>query len=117
MPFQMRDETAGINIVYIDNAGQLGLGSLPNSGMALTVQGSNVISAAGNFGCGVLLAGSISGYEGAVFIPANSSSTVAIATAQLPTVTAGVNTSAVSTSQVVLNNAGGGDSTVQYAIW
>ncbi|WP_213805765.1 hypothetical protein [Granulicella sp. dw_53] len=117
MPFQLRDETGGFNVMYVDNANQMGLGSLPNGGVALTVQGNSLLSQSGNFGCGVLVAGSQAGYEGAVFAPANGTATVAISAAQQPTVTSSLPTLAADANNVVFNNAGGGAINALYAIW
>lgn len=44
MAFVLKDETAGIDIMYVDNANQMGLGSLPVNGQALTVNSYGLIS-------------------------------------------------------------------------
>lgn len=53
MPFRFRDETAGRDLFYCDNAGQLGLGSLPNSDQALTVLGISVLDPSARFADGL----------------------------------------------------------------
>jgi len=117
MPFQMRDETAGIDILYIDNSGNAGLGSIPNGGQYLTVQGQNFISTSAQLGDGVLVPGSQAGYEGVVSIPANSTANIAISASQSPTVTTTAATAAISPTQVTLSNQGGATVTAPYAIF
>jgi hypothetical protein len=114
MPFRFRDETAGRDLVYIDNAGQLGLGSLPNSGQALTVLGASVLDPSARFADGMLRAGSPAAFTGVVTTPVGGSVTVAITTAQNPTVTSTVNAASVSTSQVTFPGTG---SPNNYSIW
>ena len=49
MAFVLKDETAGIDIMYVDNANQMGLGSLPVNGQALTIGGAGILSPAAVF--------------------------------------------------------------------
>ncbi len=117
MAFQMRDETAGQNILYIDNSGNAGLGSLPNSGEGITVHGNGLFSTSAALGNGVLVPGSQAGYEGIVAVPANSTASVAVSTAQIPNVTSTIPTSAVSTTDVVFGNQNSFNDNSQYSIW
>jgi hypothetical protein len=114
MPFKFRDETAGRDLLYIDNAGQLGLGSLPNSGQALTVLGISVLSPDARLQDGMLRAGAPAAYSGSVSAPVGTSATVAISTTQNPTVTSTVNPDSITTTAVVF--PGNGSSTT-YSIW
>jgi hypothetical protein len=95
----------------------LGFGTLPTNGQLITVQGISLLSTAANFGCGTLVAGSQAGYEGVVVIPSHSEATVAVATTQLPTVTASTPSTAVSTSSVTLENTNSVPINANYAIW
>jgi hypothetical protein len=117
MPFVMRDETAGINIVYIDNAGQLGLGSLPNSGQQITVQGNSLVSTSGNFACGGMPPGVQRAIEGSVSVPAGGSVTVAVSTSQPATVSAALRTSTVNNSEIVFVNDSPNSVQNTYSIW
>jgi hypothetical protein len=117
MPFEMRDETAGINILYVNNLGQMGLGSLPNSGQQLTVQGTNVISTAGNFACGAMPPGVQRAIEGSVSVPAGGSVAVAVSTAQPATVSAALRTAVVNNSEIVFVNDSPNAVVNSYSIW
>ena len=117
MPFQMRDETAGVNILYVDNSNQMGLGSLPISGQQLTVQGAGVVTIGGDFGCGVLGAGATAPVEGSISIPANSTATVPIVVTDIPTVGADAPAVGISRSAVILSNSTAAPRTVHYSIW
>lgn len=117
MPVILKDETTGLDILYIDNSGNVGLGSIPNSGQSLTVQGQSLISASAQFEGSVLVAGSQAGYEGSIYVPAGGSASVAISTSQIPTVTSqSGQPQSVSTTSVVLGSTGTSGN-VQYAIW
>lgn len=117
MAFQIKDETAGVNILYIDNSGQLGFGSLPNSGYAITIHGVSLVNVSGNFACGVMPAGAQAGYEGSVFAPGGGTATVSVVTSQIPTVTSTLDPSSVTTTTVSFDNTGGPSATINYAIW
>lgn len=117
MAFQIKDETAGVNILYIDNSNQMGFGSLPNAQQQLTVQGKSLVSLGGGFGCGMLPPGGQAGLEGSVFVAAGGDATVFLTTAQIPTVTAALQSPTVDTSHVVFNNSGSSDQTSNYAIF
>jgi hypothetical protein len=124
MPFQMRDETAGINILYVDNSNQMGLGSLPVNGQALTVQGNGFINQFGDLGSGVMGPGSQSGYEGSV-APGGFTAVVTISTVQQPVTTfpsAGqpgnsVTVSSITTTEVVFALPSGYSTSITYSIW
>ena len=114
MPFVMRDETAGRDLLYVDNAGQVGLGSLPNSGQALTVLGESVLSPDARFPDGMLRAGAPAAYRGVVSAPAGASVTVTISTVQNPTVTSSINASSITTTAVTFPGTGTSNN---YSIW
>ena len=118
MAFQMRDETAGINILYIDNSNQMGLGSLPVNGQALTVTGNGFIDQFGDLGDGVMPPGTQSGYEGTV-APGGFNAVITISTAQQPvaTIQGGVTATSITTTEVVLAFPSGFSSSITYSIW
>ncbi len=117
MPFQIKDETAGVNILYIDNSGQMGFGSLPNAAQQLTVQGTSLVSLGGGFGCGMMPPGGQNSLEGSVFVAAGGVATVFLTTAQIPTVTASLQSPTVDTSHIVFSNPGSSGQTVTYSIF
>jgi hypothetical protein len=117
MPFQMRDETAGVNILYVDNANQMGLGSLPINGQALTVQGNGFINLFGDLGTGVMVPGSQDGYEGTL-TSGGFTAVVTIITTQQPIVTfptTTVTTTEVTTTEIVFATPSG--FLMSYSIW
>lgn len=115
MSFQLRDETDGIDIMYVDNANQMGLGSLPVNSQAIAVNGTGFISIDGDLGEGVIVPGSQSGYEG-LLTPGGGNAVVTISTAQQPTVTSTVPPISITTQTVVFSTASGGIQT-NYSIW
>ncbi len=117
MPFQMRDETSGVDILYIDNANQMGLGSLPVNGQALTVGGNGFLNQDGDLGNGVLNPGAQAGFEGIVTASGSGgfSVVVTISTAQQPTVTSNAPVSSITTRTVVFLTSAG--FVVNYSIW
>lgn len=117
MPFQIRDETAGRVLFYIDNAGQLGLGSLPNNGQKITVLGASVLDSNARFADGTLKPGVPAAYYGQLSIPAYGSANVAISTAQQPSVTSSISPSSITTNYVTFPNGSGSDVTNTYSIW
>jgi hypothetical protein len=117
MPFQFKDETANRVLFFIDNAGQLGLGSLPNSGQKITVLGASVLDSNARFPDGSLRPGVPAAYYGSVYIPAGSSANIAISTAQAPTVTSTLPPTGVNTSNVTIPNTTVDDKTNNYSIW
>ena len=86
MPFRFRDETAGRDLLYVDNAGQLGLGSLPNSGQALTVNGQSIIDNSAQFAPSMFRPGGAVAIEGVVSVPPGGSTTILTNTGVVPTV-------------------------------
>jgi hypothetical protein len=118
MAFQMRDETAGINIMYVDNSNQMGLGSLPVNGQALTVHGNGFINQFGDLGSGVMVPGTQSGYEGSVS-PGGFTAVITISTAQQPiaTIPGGITATSITTTEVVLALPSGFSSSITYSIW
>jgi hypothetical protein len=119
MAFQMRDETAGVNILYVDNSNQMGLGSLPVNGQALTVQGNGFIDQYGDLGSGVMGPGTTSGYEGTI-APGGFTAVITISTAQQPIATypsSGITATSITTTQVVLALPSGYSSSITYSIW
>lgn len=117
MPFQITDETAGRVLFYIDNAGQLGLGSLPNNGQQITVLGASVLDSNARFADGTLKPGVPAAYYGLLSIPAYGSANVAISTDQAPSVTSTYAPSAVTNTSVTFANSAGSDVTNTYSIW
>jgi hypothetical protein len=117
MPFQIKDETAGVVLLYIDNSNQMGFGSLPNAQQQLTVQGRSLVSLGGGFGCGMLPPGGQAGLEGSVFVAAGGQATVFLTASQIPTVTASLQSPTVNATQVVFNNSGSSGQTGNYAIY
>lgn len=111
MPFQMRDETAGINILYINNAGQCGLGTLPSGNQQLALQGMDFLDQFGNLAPGLLGPGSQNGYEGSL---APGGTIVVVTTVQLPQVTSTEPPTFISTTQVSWSASG---SPITYSIW
>lgn len=114
MPFQMTDVTAGINILYIDNAGQLGLGSLPVNGQALTVQGNGFVNQEGNLGNGVLTPGGQYGFEG-IFTPGAYTATITISTTQQPIATSTAPITSLTTTTIAFLTTSG--ISVTYSAW
>jgi hypothetical protein len=117
MAFQIRDETAGIHILYVNNSNEMGLGSLPIAGKQLAVQGDGVVTIGGDFGCGVLGVGATAPIEGSIAIPPNSTATVPLAVNDIPTVGADAPAVEVSSSKVTFSNSTGSTRTISYSIW
>jgi hypothetical protein len=117
MPFQIKDETAGRVLFYIDNAGQLGLGGLPNNGQQITVLGQSVLDSNARFPDGTLRPGVPAAYYGMISVPAGGSASVAVSTAQAPTVTSTLPASTVTTSNIVFPNSSSGAIDNTYSIW
>ncbi len=115
MAFQLRDETAGIDILYVDNSNQMGLGSLPVNSQAIAVNGTGFLSIDGDLGQGVIAPGTQAGYEG-LLTPSGGNAVVTISTTQQPTVTSTVPPVSITTQTVVFSTASGGIQT-NYSIW
>lgn len=117
MAFQIRDVTDNLDLMYVDNSNQMGLGSLPVNGQALTIQGNGFVNQAGDLGDSILGPGGQVGYEGA-FAPGAISAVVTISTTQQPTVSASQPPVSITTNQVsFLLNGETVQSTINYSIW
>jgi hypothetical protein len=118
MPLIMRDETAGIDILYIDNAGQIGLMGSASAGQALAFAGFGVISGTYFLADSIAGPGSPSPLAGTVVIPLSSSATVGYSLPQIPTVTASSDPTSVSTGGATFTNTSSTDTqTITYKIW
>jgi hypothetical protein len=118
MPVIMRDETAGVDILYIDNAGQIGLMGSANGGQALSFAGFGVVSGTYFLSNSIAGPGSPSPLTGTVVIPVSSSATVGYSVPQIPTVTASSDPTAVSTGGATFTNTSTTDAqTITYKIW
>jgi hypothetical protein len=117
MPLIVRDETAGVDVIYIDNAGNVGLMGSANAGQALAFAGFGVVSGTYFLSDGIAGPGSPSPLAGTVVIPANSSGTVGYSVPQIPTVGATQDPTSVSTSGATFTNSGSTDQTITYKIW
>ncbi len=117
MPFQMRDVTGGFNVFYIDNSGNLGLGSLPNSGAQVTVSGTTLFNTNATLGAATVPPGAQINSNGSVSLPANGTVTVSYSFNNSPSVTSSVIASQVSSSSTTFTDSTGAASTVPYAIW
>lgn len=118
MPFQMRDETAGINILYIDNSGNAGLGSVSNGGASLAVQGTSIVNNSGQFASGLAGIGSALTAVGSVNIPPNTTSGISVAYQQIPTVNGSLAPVSVSTTSIQWQNTSTTATlTVTYSLW
>jgi hypothetical protein len=116
MSFQLRDETAGIDIMFVNNSNQMGLGSLPVNSQALTVNGNGFLNQFGNLGQNILNPGGQLGYEGSV-LSGGSTVTVTISTTQLPTVSATAPASGITVTQITFLTQSGVGQQVNYSIW
>lgn len=118
MAFILKDETAGVNILYFDNSGNLGIMGSANAGQALSLAGQGIISSGATFANSIAQSGSRSALAGTIVVPINSSATVNYSVPQVPAVTADVVPSSVSTTQTVFTNPSTtADATYGYNIW
>ncbi len=117
MPFQIRDETAGRDLFWIDNAGQLGLGSMPIQGQKITVLGSAVLDSNARFPDGSLRPGVPAAFYGSVYVPAGSTVNVSVSTMQPPTVSSILPPAAVSNSNISFPNTTPNDVVNTYSAW
>jgi hypothetical protein len=117
MPFQIKDETSGQILFFIDNVGQLGLGSLPANGSKITILGAAVLDSNARFADGTLKPGVPAAYYGSLFVPAFATANVGVSTAAPPAVTSAFHTNAVTTTTVSFENNTAGDATKDYSIW
>jgi hypothetical protein len=118
MPFLLKDETANVNVLYIDNLGQLGLMGSANSGQAFSFQGLGIITSGAYFATSLATAGSASSLTGTVVIPISSNGSVGYSVPQVPTVTSASAPSNVSTTAAQWTNSSTNATlTVSYNIW
>jgi hypothetical protein len=118
MPFVMKDETANVFILYIDNSGLIGLMGSANSGQALAFAGVGVITSGAYMANGIAKPGSPSPLTGTIVIPVNSNGSVTYSVPQMPTVAADTDPVSVSTTAVTFNNPSTTSSaTYKYKVW
>lgn len=118
MPFILKDETANVNILYIDNIGQAGLMGSANAGQALSFAGVSVISSGAYFADAVATAGCASSLSGTIVIPISGSGSIGYSLPQVPTVTASAVPSAATTTSTQFTNSSTTSAlTVNYNIW
>lgn len=118
MPFILRDETAGVDVIYIDTTGHIGLMGSANADQALSFANVGVISDEAWISPGVAPAGSSSPLTGTLVIPINGSSGVFYNVPQVPSVTSETDPTSVSTTQTIWTNPSGTATlTVPYNIW
>ena len=115
MSFLIKDETAGVNVLYIDYSGQVGIMGSSNAGQALTFAGVGVISTGATFASGVGQAGSPSPLQGTVVIPAGVDTAIGYSFPQPPSVSADLAPWSVTTTNATFYSAG--SKTVNYSIW
>jgi hypothetical protein len=115
MSFILKDETANVDVLYIDYSGQVGIMGSANSGQALTFAGVGVISTGATFASGVGQAGSPSSLEGTVVIPAGVNTSINYSYPQPPSVSSDLAPIAVTTTATTFYSAG--SRTVSYNIW
>jgi hypothetical protein len=106
MSFQIMDLTSGVPILFIDNNGNMGLGSLPANSQSLTVNGTGFTNEFGDIGSGLLGPGSPNGMEGSATATGFTAS-ITISTLQQPTVTASVPTQSITETVVVFLTSSG----------
>lgn len=118
MPFILRDETAGVDVIYIDNSGMIGIMGSANAAQAVSFANIGLISDDAWMAPGVAPAGSSSPLTGTVVIPINGSSGVFYNVPQVPSVTSDTDPSSVTTTQTIWTNPSGTATlTVPYNIW
>jgi len=117
MPFLLKDETAQTNILYFDNNGQAGIMGTSNAGQALSFQGLGIIDSDVMISPGLAVPGSPSPLTGAVLIPVGGSANVAYSVPQLPTVSASIDPTSVTTTSATFVNSTSTPAVVTYKIW
>jgi hypothetical protein len=117
MAFQIKDETSGQDILYVDNSNQMGLGALPVNGEALTIGGTGILSPAAIFTGQLAVPGVPASMTGSVAIIPGTSSSVEIVYIQIPTCTSSQPATGVSTTSIVWTNTTTITITVTYAVW
>lgn len=118
MPFVMKDETANVYILYIDNNGLIGLMGSANAGQALSFAGVGVITSGAYMANGIAKPGSPSPLTGTIVIPVNSSGSVTYSVPQIPKVDAGATPDSVTTTATTFTNTSTTSSaSYNYKIW
>lgn len=118
MPFILKDETAGVNVIYIDDSGNLGIMGSANAGQMLSFAGLGLVTSSSYVSNGVATPGTASPLAGTIVIPVSAGQgTVSYSLAQTPSVTSDPAPSSVSNSSTVWQNTTGSDITVNYNIW
>jgi hypothetical protein len=115
MAFLLRDETAGVDVLYFDNTGQLGIMGTSNAGQALSFQGLGVINTDTMISPGLAGPGTPSPFAGTVVIPVGGSVSVNYTLPQIPTVNADSDPSSVTTTSATFTGTSGQN--VTYKIW
>lgn len=115
MPFLLRDETAGVDVIYIDNTGQLGIMGSANSGQALSFQGIGVVNTDAMISPGLAGPGTPSPFTGSIVIPVGGSASVNYSLPQIPTVNADSTPDSVTTTSATFTGTAGQN--ISYKIW
>lgn len=115
MSFVLKDETANVDVLYIDYSGQIGIMGSANAGQALTFAGVGVISTSATFASGVGQAGAPSSLQGTVVIPAGVNTSVYYSLPQPPSVSSDIAPISVTTTATTFSSTG--TTTINYNIW
>lgn len=117
MAFQIKDETSGQDILYVNDSNQMGLGALPVNGQALTIGGTGVLSPAAVFQGQLAVPGVPASMTGSIAIIPGTSASVSVVYIQIPTCTSSQPATGVSTTSVVWTNTNTVTITVTYSLW
>lgn len=118
MPFVLKDETANVYVLYIDNNGLVGLMGSANADQALTFAGMGIITSGAYLANGIAKPGSPSALTGTIVIPVNSNGSVTYNLPQIPTVNADSNPVSVSTTSTTFTNSSTtSTASYDYKIW
>jgi hypothetical protein len=118
MPFQMFDVTAGIPILYIDNAGNMGLGSLPSNSQAITVGNAGIVSPLAIFTGLIAVPGVPLAQTGSILIAPASSGGITVVYIEVPSLTSSTYPTEVSPTSITWTNTGTTSTlTVVYGTW
>lgn len=117
MAFQIKDETSGQDLMYINDSNQVGLGALPVNGQALSIGGTGILSPAAIFTGELVVPGVPASMTGSIAIIPGTSASVGIVYIQIPTCTSSQPATGVSTTSVVWTNSTTVTITVTYSLW
>lgn len=118
MPFTLKDITANVYVLYIDNNGLVGLMGSANAGQAISFAGIGIVTSGAYMANGIAAPGSPSPLAGTLVIPVSSSSTVSYNVPQVPTVSSSTEPSGVTTTGTTFNNSSSASTlSVNYNIW